>query len=230
MVSAVSSCTHGAITQSLAKLKRLFAPLVCSVVLLGISVQSAVAAATAYSIGSGSLYSIDIVSGAETLIGSLGVVGDFEALAFDPTSGTLYTASDGDSLYTVNTATGAATLVGATASVSGNTGMAFDGTGQGYLLGNDFTTGFLESFDKTTGAATTVGSQTVALSGAAFVGSTLYGTSDNGGGGGVLATVDTTTGVATTVGSLGIASISQTGLSYDPIADLLYLLDESTGC
>src|SRR5215472_7534861 len=61
-----------------------------------------------------SLYTVDPVTAAITLIGSTGVSGvNLAGLAFDSVSGKLY-AGIGANLYTINTGTGAATLVGAT--------------------------------------------------------------------------------------------------------------------
>jgi DNA-binding beta-propeller fold protein YncE len=62
------------------------------------------------------LYTIDPMTGAQSLIGYMGVsTGPFAGLAFDPKTGTLYMAeSVNNALYTLNTSTGVATLIGPT--------------------------------------------------------------------------------------------------------------------
>lgn len=179
-----------------------------------------------YTNNNNSLYAMDLTTGVATEIGSLGASGDFEAMAFDPTSGILYVHDDSSgSLYTADTSTGQLTLVGSGgATRSNNHGMAFSSTGQGYLVGGQ---GQLFSLDKTTGVAALIGSGANGISGAAFVGNTLYASPDNGSTGDLLI-IDTTTGAQTSVGALGVASSSQTGLAYDALSDILYLLDEST--
>lgn len=73
-----------------------------------------------------SLFTIDTATGASTLIGSTGLGGDPDGLAYDPTTRTLYlnTGQTGASLYTVDITTGAATLVGANG-VNDIDGLAF---------------------------------------------------------------------------------------------------------
>lgn len=202
-------------------LKKLF-----FLIILLTGANNAVAQLTGYSVVSDNLYSIDIATGAETLIGPLGVTGDFEALAFDPTSGVLYVAADGNSagasIHTVDIATGTATLVGAHGVSYTNGGMAFDSSGQGYLITSDG----LFSFDKVTGVATFIGSFSSELSGGAFVGNTLYGTPDNGSTTD-LVTIDTATATITSVGTLGVNVGEQSGLAYDSVSDFLYMLNET---
>ena len=189
----------------------------------------------AYAESKGNLYSVDLATGVDTLIGDLGITDDdddVEALAVDPTSGTLYLAADNGGLYTVDTGSGAATLIGLLGQESLNSGMAIDGSGNIYLVTSD---GLL-SVDKTTGAATVISynydnpDTTDGLSGGAFVGSTLYGSPDNEAAPN-LYSIDVTTGKATTIGPLGsgigIIEDGQTGLTYDANTDTLYLLDEA---
>ncbi|MFT6957084.1 MAG: hypothetical protein ACJAYC_002091 [Halieaceae bacterium] len=191
----------------------------------------------AYAESNGNLYSVDLATGVDTLIGDLGITdedeSDVEALAVDPTSGTLYLAADDGGLYTVDTGSGAATLIGLLGQESGNSGMAIDGSRNIYLVTSD---GLL-SVDKTTGAATVIATDYdnpdttgEGLSGGAFVGSTLYGSPDNDAAPN-LYSIDVTTGKATTIGPLGPGigiEGEQTGLTYDANTDTLYLLDEDT--
>ncbi len=196
------------------------------VVLLLLGIGRVCAEPLCYSIPDNSeyqLYSVDIATGDSTLVGPLGFTGDFEALAIDPTSGTLYSASDGDSLYSINTSTGAATLIGSLGVDYNNGGMAFDASGQGFLITNEG----LYSFDKTTGTASFIGYDDIELSGGSFVGNTLYGTGENGSTGN-LESINTSTGAITSVGGLGFLPAEQTGLCYDAVTDTLYMLDEDT--
>lgn len=70
-----------------------------------------------YGVDPGSLYTIDVGTGAATLVGGLGVATEGRhGLAYDPTTATLYlnagNLGGGGNLYTLDVATGAATLVG----------------------------------------------------------------------------------------------------------------------
>lgn len=191
-------------------------------------ITNVIAAPFGYSVDNNTnLIRIDIATGATTVIGPHGIGGspDLEAIAFDPTTGILYTASDNGSLYTFDINTGAATLIGALGVSTGfNSGMAFDSSGQGYLI----TTSGLFTFDKATGAATLISTFTpsIALSGGAFIGPTLYGSPDNGSSPS-LNIINTATAVLTPVGALGAPSSDQTGLSYDNASSTLYMLNES---
>ena len=195
---------------------------------------TAYSAPLAFTADGSNLLSLDIATGISTTIGALGITGDTEALAVDPTSGVLYLATDGGSLYTVDKASGSATLVGSLGVSYFNGGMAIDGSGNIFLV----TDAGLFSVNKTTGAATQIGSPNDAssynnndvsqgLSSAAFVGNTLYAgpdrtTQHN------LYSVNTATGHATTIGALGVnSSGAQTGMTYDANTDILYILIES---
>ncbi len=97
------------------------------------------------------LYTINAKTGAATLIGPLGGLGDSNALVFG-TNGALYSAGlDGD-LYTVNTTTGAETVVG---------NVGYDSAGDlAFVDGRMYltdTAGQLILVDPTTGKGTLVG-------------------------------------------------------------------------
>lgn len=102
--------------------------------------------------GSSSLYTIDIATGAATLVGTNAVFGD--GLAID-SSGQAYTADFifQDGLYTVDLNTGAATFVGGfnIGNVSLQAGLAFDGSDVLWAITSG---GAIYSIDTATGAAT----------------------------------------------------------------------------
>ena len=121
-----------------------------------------------------SMYSIDPVTGAGTLIGNTGV-GNISAAALDPTTGITYATHGGGGccpeplsgcLLTANTTTGAVTNVGCDPVYGGAgnfPGLAINSAGEifGMLLAcnagiNDCNT-YLTRIDKTTGAITIIG-------------------------------------------------------------------------
>jgi hypothetical protein len=182
------------------------------------------AAIVGYTNDNSSLCTVDLTTGAVTVIGALGVSGDFESMAFDPTTGVLYAYDDfGGGLYTVNTTTGALTSVGGSTTLN-NGGMSIDSSGQAYLVEGS---GRLYSLNLGTGATTLVGTSSPGTSSAAFVGTVLYAAGDNGSTNS-LQIVNTATGAKTTVGPMGLTIAQQAGMSYDASNDTLYLVNEST--
>ena len=110
----------------------------------------------AYSLtNTGSLYSVDVPTGAYTLLGSLGI-SDMSGMAFNPVNGQLYAISP-TALYSINTSVPSATLIGNLGtSQSLAIALAIDGSGTAYTydIGDDL----LYSINLTTGAATSIGS------------------------------------------------------------------------
>ena len=185
--------------------------------LMLMSLPSLFAAGTIYgsayvgSSGAASLYTINSLTGAATLVGPIGFT-TVGALAFSP-SGTLYgsgtsTTVDGPVLIMINTATGAGTLVGATGTSGNFQDIAFrsDGT----LFGYDG--GTIYRFNTTTGAATMVGSTGFGFpdgNALAFSsGSILYTANQTN-----LQSINQATGVATTVVALNYSGAFGTGES-----------------
>jgi hypothetical protein len=105
---------------------------------------------------SGNLGKVDVATGATTVIGPMGLVGDeiMTDIAFSPTGqlfGTSFT-----SLYSINAGTGAATLIGGLGAAGlGMNALVF--RTDGVLLGAGFLSRDLFSIDVTTGAATSLG-------------------------------------------------------------------------
>jgi hypothetical protein len=102
--------------------------------------------------GNNSLYTIDIESGAATLVGSHGV-NDLFGLEWDPTTQTLYGSqfSGGSGFYRLNTANGAATLIGTMNRQIG--GLAHDSM-RDKLIGVEDGAGDLWEIDRSNGAQT----------------------------------------------------------------------------
>jgi hypothetical protein len=143
------------------------------------------------------LYTININTGAYSLIGLTGVSGSMVGVAFNPLNGQLFGLSYNGlgGLWSINQQTGAATLIGSTGSVIA--GLVFSPSGQ--LFG--FThTGSLYRIDPATAATTPVGgSANAVFSDAAFDQSgALYAADDNIGG---IYLIDTATGNGTLIGS-----------------------------
>jgi hypothetical protein len=90
----------------------------------GLGINMSGAAYTVDGYFTDALYTVNLSSGALTLVGPLGL-GDISTqfgLSFDPASGTLYGLSSAGNIYTFNTLTGAATLV--TSTIAGCEGLA----------------------------------------------------------------------------------------------------------
>ena len=167
------------------------------------------------------LYSIDLATGVATLIGPLGISGDYEGLSFQPGTGTLFAYDDdvNAQLVTINTATGAATAVGLSVVPIGEAGLTFAPDGTLYAADQDGE--LLYTLNPATGAATLVGSLGEEIDGLGFANGTLFGISDGG-----LFTINTATGAATLVGTNGLSN-NEAGLEGDGLGNL-YLLDEDT--
>jgi hypothetical protein len=102
--------------------------------------------------GNNALYTINIGTGAATLVGNHGI-GDLFGLAFDTANGKLYATqfSGGNGTYTLNLGTGAATLLSATGSQIGGLTYRAD-TNQ--IVGTQDGNGDFYTIDPTTGAKT----------------------------------------------------------------------------
>jgi hypothetical protein len=118
--------------------------------------------------GPSSLYLIDPVTGAGTLIGDIGYA--VNAIAVDPTTGIMYASTVQwnppdwiGSLLQIDPATGAGTEIGTTDERFCCRALTFDSTGQ--LWGWTENTDDLVSIDKSTGVATVVGESGVGTAG-----------------------------------------------------------------
>lgn len=106
--------------------------------------------------GDHGLYTIDLSTGAATLIGTHGV-GDLFGLAWDASTNTMFASqfAGGTDVFTVDLSTGAATSIG-------NSNIGFGGmvvnTATGQLVGINDGSGGLYSIDRSTGAGTLIAS------------------------------------------------------------------------
>ena len=179
----------------------MFKMLATTVALMGV-VSSAHAAGDPMlwvSDASGQLATVDVTTGATTVVGNPGLMYD---IAFSP-SGQLYGIGTDNNLYSINSATGASTLIG-------GSGTGTD-TVNALVFGRDGTlyaaSTALYKVDTGTGAETMVGTGfsdgTVSAGDLAFVGNQLYlSTSSND-----LQRIDTTTGANTDVGAIGYDAV-----------------------
>ncbi len=182
------------------------------------------------------LFSIDVTTGAATLVGSTAgpLLGTPCGLSWVNATQTLWTLDLATgSLGTLNTTTAAFTAVHTAAPVAGWQGMEWDpSTGRFFLLNQNFN---LYSLDPATGLTTLIGATGAPLMTAIDISSTgvLYGIGFSNG---VLYTIDKTTGVAT-AGPTTTPTGMQ-GLSFGPDGrlygantntDSLYAIDPVTG-
>ena len=169
-----------------------------------------------------SLYTIDPVTYAATLVGSTGVsAGDFGDLAYNPNSSTAYwiPGRGNDNLYTINLQTGAATLIGSHG-VNDLFALAYD-TATSKLYAQD-TGGNFYSLNTSTGAATLIGNNGV------YPGGMEYRADINqvilsGAGNGSFYSVDPNNGATTFLGNPGF--LNDNDVAWDPDKGV-YLVDD----
>lgn len=174
--------------------------------------------------GPDQLATVDVATGATTVIGNTGVF--LTDIAFDP-SGNLYGISFSD-LYSVNKTNGATSLIGSLGGVSGTAnGLVFGADGTLYMAGST-----LYEVDINTGATTAIGSGIGYQSGGdlAFVGGNLYmAASDNN-----LIRIDIGTGAGTVVGAMGVANVfglatPDNSTLYGMAGQQVFTIDTGTG-
>ncbi len=204
--------------------------------------SNAVYGVTGVAGGSSSLYSINISTGAGTLIGATGFSG-VGGLAFSP-GGVLYgiaapvnsevlvqpargasprLVASGRQLITINTTTGAGTLVGGTGVTQGFSDLTFRSDGVLFAITGG---GQLYTINTSTGLATAVGSNQGGVTGGglAFNSSNVLYLADFD----ALYTVNTTTGVRTFVKDLNFSQFSNpdntriSGMQFHPANGTLY--------
>lgn len=157
------------------------------------------------------LYSIDLGSGAATVIGSSGFL---EGLAVSPT-GDLYGTDTSGNLYNIDSSNGSATLIGSTG--RGNIeGLDFNGN---VLFGATFSSSpTIFSIDLTTASATDIVTATSAGAGVVRAMATLDANtmllSMNDSNNGFLQSLDLTTGALSSIGFLTNESQSPLGLDF----------------
>ena len=191
----------------------------------------------AYGVGFRDLYRLDLGSGQQTVIGSIGY-NDVEGLAIS-SSGALYGAVDGsadvgvpgatDFLISINKQTGRGTQLGQLSGLAGagpsgqlDYGLAFTCDQRLWLSSN--ATQQLWEVDRLNGAVRLVGNTGRSLSGLAGLGDKLYGVSV--GDDASLYQVNRETGATTLVGPLGVGPPTENvGLDFDANGQLWAVLD-----
>lgn len=174
---------------------------------------------------SGNLGVVDVVTGAVTLVGNMGVV--MTDIAFDPT-GKLYGISF-SSLYSIDRSTAAPTFIGNLGTTLNS--LVFSADGTLYAANNR-----LYSVNVATGAATSIGNGGQAYNSSgdlAFVGGNLYLSSSSPSSDSLIR-LDTSSGAGTFVGGIGVRNVF--GLATDNNIDLygvagtgIYGLSTATG-
>jgi hypothetical protein len=173
----------------------------------------------------GSLITIDVATGAGTLIGPTGIIGDLgfpgvPSLAIKST-GEMFATDIGNSsgLWRVDAATGAGTFVALTGLFAVDA-IAFDGNDVLYAMDSNNN---LYIVDETTGATTLVGPTAAGncCRGIEFDPTTgiLWGGEGGPGGNDGIHTINTTTGAATLVGNTGLGS-NTPALHFDQAGNL----------
>jgi len=200
---------------------------VCGAVVMLVS-AGASAQGTLYAIqeNNNTLVSYDPVTLQRTVIGPMGVPGDFGDMAFDAASQTMYYIdgrSGNSALYTVDLGTGAATMIG----VHGQAemfGLEWDpSTGKLYAGQSTQAQGFWE-INPANGAATFIGNPGINLDSLAYDSKrgTLIGAYA---GPGDLYSMNRNNGAATSI--YDGAFFDNGGLTYDPDRDVLWYADWS---
>lgn len=145
----------------------------------------------------GRLGTIDVGTGAVTIVGSMGVV--MWDIAFDPL-GNLF-GTNGTSLYRIDKSTAVATPVGSLGATI--TSLVFNPSGALYGSGNS-----LYSINPGTGAATLIGGSAYGFSGdLSFAGGQLYLSHGQGAFPSTLSVLNTSTGVRSQLGSMGVPQV-----------------------
>ncbi len=172
----------------------------------------------------GRLGTVDVGTGAVTVVGNMGVVMTDIAFAAD---GTLY-GTTFTGLYKINTTTAATTFIGSTG-LSGGNALVFGTDGTLYTAAYD--TSNLYKLNSSTGAATNLGGVGASSAGdLAFNGGNLYMTStDNN-----LVKINLSPVGGTNVGSLGFSSAfglatAANGVLYGVSGTSIYSIDPTTG-
>ena len=136
----------------------------CFVFLIACLVSTGLSESVLYMVerSTDSLFTVDLNTGASSLIGPLGIDVVFTGLAYQPASDEFLVTNDGalngpaSELYRVSPLTGAATLVGSTGFQT-ISGLAYD-PNNGILYGTSGESDSLYRIDTSTGAASLIGS------------------------------------------------------------------------
>ncbi len=185
--------------------------------------------------GPSQLYSVNLATGAQTLLGPTGY-GDVEGLSFHPFTGELFAVDeDSSSLLTCSPVTGACTTVGSLGVAVGNPGLAFTYDGTLYLASDDQgdVVMALYSVNTATGTATLVGpygpdfrGNSLAYSPIATGCSSRMWILNADPDTPVLGCVSLSTGAVTTIGPVGTEMDGQPAIEFDA-SGTLWVVEES---
>lgn len=175
--------------------------------------------------GTQSLYRIDPITGAASLVGNTGIR-QINGLAFDSSTATMYALTTDSKLYRINLLNGASNLIASRADTLPEGDIAFGPDG-------DFiaTRGFeLGSLNRSTAGFSPIGGMGAAandVSGLAFDGSgALFGYAKNGTLEDTLLSINPDTGSASVIGPTGISTAPAVGgLAFDSDLSTLFLSD-----
>ncbi len=179
--------------------------------------------------GDQKLYSINLQTGAATVLGATGFDG-VEGLAFSPGCRVLFGVDDvTDRLVTCDTATGACKSIGSLGVDVTDTGLAFANDGALYMSTDAPKKPSIKLYqvDPATGVATLVGDQGREVTGLAANLTAIFGL--GGDGTNSLVTIDPVSGAAAKIGDLGTVSLQDGGLDFGRDGTLWGINDVSGG-
>ena len=158
----------------------------------------------------GQVFTLDLLTGAPTLVGTSGISG-WQGIAARPGDGALFAINQSNTFYSINKSTGAATVIaGGVGSLI--TALEFDPFG--ILWGIEFGSGAFGTIDPLTGIFASAGTTNTGFQGLTFDGSgTAYASNTSTDS---LYTVNLTTGTATLVGSMNGTGFVK-GLAFDEV-------------
>jgi uncharacterized repeat protein (TIGR03803 family) len=223
-------------------MKKTFLFIIASI-FISISAVNSVTALMFASNQAGELYTLDLTTGAGTLIVGPGGPPSTE-IEYDPLTNTLYSeGSDGDiNLYTINVTTGLPT--GAVAHPFGAlNGLEYVGsTLYGTFIDNALQPSSLVTVDTSTGSLTPIGPTGFGpITGLAYDGNVMYGVTAGAiGPAADLVTIDLNTGAATVIGSTGFSRVGSIEFGSDGVLygatsvnsatpGILFSIDTATG-
>lgn len=174
--------------------------------------------------GTQSLYAIDALSGAATLVGSTGLR-QISGLSWDGANDRLVALTASGDQFAIDTASGASTLL-----VDGSFGVPEGSIA--FRDGTPYTTLFDNLHQWTGSEWSQIGSSGLVagadISGLDFGGGSLFGLALNGAGADALVSFNVNTGAATVIGSTGTNAASVAGLAYGFIGGAWYMTDGSS--
>jgi sugar lactone lactonase YvrE len=176
--------------------------------------------------GQDQLFTVNPATGSTTLVGHFGFNPNMDwidALAFDPSTDTLFGVSNLNVLYSINQATGAATVIASTHHFSPFSALACDNSGTLFGETGDDIMGrpALVEINKTTGAITVRAHLATDVNDIAVrpEDNVMFGTMPGSAGNASLYTINPTTGAMTFVGRTGAGVTGVSGLAFSALPE-----------